>query len=78
MGTLTISLLDKNGLTNGKLVRFTGSTETVKEFMVKPKSKEIAFLLKKGKSVRDIAGRSGISHYLVCKMRKHVIATLVY
>ena len=48
-----------------KLDRSTGSTESVKEFMDKPKSKEIASLLKKGKSTRDIAGRLGVSLNLV-------------
>ena len=43
----------------------------IKDFLNKPKSKEIVSLLNKGKSVRDIAGRLEVSLNLVIKVRKH-------
>jgi len=58
----------KNG---GKLGREKGTNETIKEFMSKPKTKEIISLLNRGKTVRDIAGRLNVSLNLVVKVRKH-------
>jgi DNA invertase Pin-like site-specific DNA recombinase len=55
----------------GKLGREKGSNETNKQFLNKPKTKEIISLLEKGKSVRDIAGRLDVSLNLVVKVRKH-------
>ncbi|MDC1068247.1 recombinase family protein [Candidatus Kapabacteria bacterium] len=60
----------KNG---GKLGREKGSNETIKQFLSKPKSKNVISLLDKGKSVRDIASRLGISTNLVLKVRKHYL-----
>jgi DNA invertase Pin-like site-specific DNA recombinase len=54
----------------GKLGRETGSNETNKQFLNKPKSREIISLLDKGKSVRDISGRLDVSLNLVVKVRK--------
>jgi DNA invertase Pin-like site-specific DNA recombinase len=55
----------------GKLGRETGSNETNKQFLNKPKSREIISLLDKGKSVRDISGRLDVSLNLVVKVRRH-------
>jgi len=55
----------------GKLGRDRGSNESIKDFLNKPKTKEIISLLNKGKTVRDIAGRLDVSHNLVVKVRKH-------
>ena len=56
-------------MNGGKLGREAGTNESVKEFMGKPKSKEIISLLNKGKTVRDIAGRLDVSFNLVVKVR---------
>ena len=58
----------KNG---GRLGRETGTNESIKDFLNKPKSKEIVSLLNKGKTVRDIAARLEVSLNLVVKVRKH-------
>ncbi len=55
----------------GVLGREKGTNESIKQFLNKPKSKEIISLLDKGKSVRDIAGRLDVSYNLVVKVRKH-------
>ena len=54
----------------GKLGRKLGSNENVTTFMNKPKSQEIVSLLNRGKSVRDVCGRLGVSPNLVTKVRK--------
>ena len=54
----------------GKLGREKGSNESVKDFLQKPKSQIIISLLNQGKSVRDIAGRLGVSTTTVVKVRK--------
>ncbi len=54
----------------GKLGRKMGSNENVTTFMNKPKSQEIVSLLNRGKSVRDVCGRLGVSPNLVTKVRK--------
>ena len=64
-------------MNGGKLGREAGTNESVKEFMGKPKSKEIISLLNKGKTVRDIAGRLDVSFNLVVKVRKHISLTQV-
>lgn len=58
-------------MNGGRLGRDKGTNESVKDFMNKPKSKEIASLLSKGKTVRDIAGRLDVSLNLVVKVRKY-------
>jgi DNA invertase Pin-like site-specific DNA recombinase len=54
----------------GKLGRKIGSSENDSSFMMKPKTREIISLLKKGKSTRDICGRLNVSPNLVTKVRK--------
>ena len=54
----------------GKLGRKLGSNENVTTFMNKPKSQEIVSLLNRGKSVRDVCGRLGVSPNLVTKVRR--------
>jgi len=58
-------------MSGGKIGRNRGTNETIKDFMSKPKSKEIISLLSKGKTVRDIAGRLSVSFNLVVKVRKY-------
>ncbi len=55
----------------GKIGRERGSNETIKDFLDKPKSKEIISLLNKGKSIRDISGRLNVSFNLICKVKKY-------
>jgi DNA invertase Pin-like site-specific DNA recombinase len=57
-------------MNGGRLGRERGTNESVKDFMNKPKSKEITSLINKGKTVRDIAGRLNVSLNLVVKVRK--------
>ena len=54
----------------GKLGRKIGTKENDSSFMMKPKTREIISLLKKGKSTRDICGRLNVSPNLVTKVRK--------
>ena len=54
----------------GKLGRKLGSNENVTTFMNKTKSQEIVSLLNRGKSVRDVCGRLGVSPNLVTKVRR--------
>ena len=54
----------------GKLGRKLGSNENVTTFINKPKSQEIVSLLNRGKSVRDVCGRLGVSPNLVTKVRR--------
>lgn len=58
-------------MNGGRLGREPGTNETVKQFLSKPKSKEVISLLNKGKTTRDIAGRLNVSLNLVCKVRKY-------
>ena len=57
-------------MNGGKLGRKVGSNENILTFLNKPKSKQIISLLEKGKSVRDICGRLGVSPKTVVKIRK--------
>jgi len=59
-------------MNGGRLGRERGTNESVKDFLNKPKSREIISLINKGKTVRDIAGRLNVSLNLVVKVRKHV------
>ena len=54
----------------GRIGRPNHSNETAKQFLDKPKSKEILSLLGKGKSLRDIAGRTNCSINLVVKVKR--------
>jgi hypothetical protein len=58
-------------MNGGILGRKVGTNESVKEFLSKPKSKEIISLLNKGKSTRDISSRLEVSLNLVVKVRKY-------
>ena len=60
-------------MNGGRLGRERGTNESTRVFLNKPKSKEIISLLNKGKTVRDIAGRLGVSFNLVVKVRKNHI-----
>jgi DNA invertase Pin-like site-specific DNA recombinase len=62
-------------MNGGKLGRDKGTNESIKDFLNKPKCKEIISLLNKGKSVRDIAGRLEVSLNLVVKVRKNYLQT---
>ena len=64
-------------MNGGKLGRDKGTNESVKVFLNKPKSKEIASLLRKGKTVRDISNRLKISFNLVVKVRKHIETAVI-
>ncbi|TLP73248.1 recombinase family protein [Maribacter sp. ACAM166] len=57
-------------INGGKLGRKVGTNENVQTFLNKPKSKQIISLLEKGKSVRDISGRLGVSPKTIVKVRK--------
>ena len=60
-------------INGGKLGRKVGTNENIQTFLNKPKSKQIISLLEKGKSVRDISGRLGVSPKTVVKVRKSLI-----
>jgi DNA invertase Pin-like site-specific DNA recombinase len=55
----------------GKLGRKVGSVEG-RDFLKKEKSQQIISLLEKGKSVRDICGRLGVSSTTVCKVKRMI------
>lgn len=55
----------------GKLGRKVGTTESRKDFLNKERTKKIMNLLDKGKSVRDISGRLGVSSKTIVKVRKY-------
>ena len=59
-------------MNGGKLGRKVGSVENRKEFLQKDKTKKIISLLDKGKSVRDISSRLGVSTKTIVKVRKYV------
>ena len=55
----------------GKLGRKVGTVENRQEFLQKEKNQKIISLLDKGKSVRDIASRLGVSTRTIVKVRKY-------
>ena len=59
-------------LNGGKLGRKVGTTENRSDFLKKEKTQKIVSLLEKGKSVRDISGRLGVSTKTVVKVRKYI------
>ena len=59
-------------MNGGKLGRKVGSVETRKDFLKKEKTQKIISLLEKGKSIRDISSRLGVSSTTVVKVRKYV------
>jgi DNA invertase Pin-like site-specific DNA recombinase len=59
-------------MNGGKLGRKVGTIEDRKTFLGKERTKKITSLLEKGKSVRDISSRLGVSTKTVVKVRKYV------
>jgi DNA invertase Pin-like site-specific DNA recombinase len=59
-------------MNGGKLGRKVGTTENRSDFLKKEKTQKIVSLLEKGKSVRDISGRLGVSTKTVVKVRRYV------
>ena len=59
-------------MNGGKLGRKVGSVENRNEFLQKDRTKKIISLLDKGKSVRDISSRLGVSTKTIVKVRKYV------
>ena len=59
-------------MNGGKLGRKNGSVENRKDFLQKDRTKKIISLLEKGKSVRDISGRLGVSTKTIVKVRKYI------
>jgi DNA invertase Pin-like site-specific DNA recombinase len=58
-------------INGGKLGRKIGTVENRQEFLQKETNQKIISLLDKGKSVRDISGRLGVSTSTVVKVRKY-------
>ena len=58
-------------INGGKLGRKIGTVENRQEFLQKETNQKIISLLDKGKSVRDISGRLGVSTSTVIKVRKY-------
>jgi DNA invertase Pin-like site-specific DNA recombinase len=65
----SLSIKKQNGALLG---RKEGSVESIDKFMQKPKSKEIARHLKKGKSIRDVARILGYGTQLVSKVKNYL------
>ena len=61
-------------INGGKLGRKIGTVENRQEFLQKETNQKIISLLDKGKSVRDISGRLGVSTSTVVKVRKYHIS----
>jgi len=59
-------------MNGGKLGRKIGSVENRVDFLQKDRTKKIISLLEKGKSVRDISSRLGVSTKTIVKVRKYV------
>lgn len=59
-------------MNGGKLGRKKGSVENRKDFLQKDRTKKIISLLEKGKSVRDISSRLGVSTKTIVKVRKYI------
>lgn len=60
-------------MNGGKLGRKIGTTESRNDFLKKDRTQKIISLLEKGKSVRDISSRLGVSPKTIVKVRKYVI-----
>lgn len=58
-------------INGGKLGRKVGTKENRNDFLQKEKTKKIYSLLEKGKSVRDVCHRLGVSSATVVKVRKY-------
>ncbi len=60
-------------MNGGKLGRKNGTTESRNDFLKKERTQKIISLLEKGKSVRDISSRLGVSPKTIVKVRKYVL-----
>ncbi len=60
-------------MNGGKLGRKVGTVENRKDFLQKEKPQNIISLLERGKSVRDISSRLGVSTTTVVKVRKYLM-----
>ena len=60
-------------MNGGKLGRKVGTTESRNDFLKKERTQKIISLLDKGKSVRDISSRLGVSPKTIFKVRKYVL-----
>jgi DNA invertase Pin-like site-specific DNA recombinase len=60
-------------MNGGKLGRKIGTTESRNDFLRKDRTQKIISLLEKGKSVRDISSRLGVSPKTIVKVRKYVL-----
>jgi DNA invertase Pin-like site-specific DNA recombinase len=58
-------------INGGKLGRRVGTVENRREFLQKETNQKIISLLDKGKSIRDISGRLGVSTTTIVKVRKY-------
>jgi DNA invertase Pin-like site-specific DNA recombinase len=58
-------------MNGGKLGRKVGTTENRQDFLEKDRTQKIISLLDKGKSIRDISGRLGVSTTTIVKVRKY-------
>ena len=59
-------------MNGGKLGRKIGTTESRNDFLKKERTQKIISLLDKGKSVRDISSRLGVSPKTIVKVRKYI------
>ena len=59
-------------MNGGKLGRKIGTTESRNDFLKKDRTQKIISLLEKGKSVRDISSRLGVSPKTIVKVRKYI------
>jgi DNA invertase Pin-like site-specific DNA recombinase len=60
-------------MNGGKLGRKIGTTESRNDFLKKERTQKIISLLDKGKSVRDISSRLGVSPKTIVKVRKYLV-----
>lgn len=60
-------------MNGGKLGRKIGTTESRNHFLKKERTQKIISLLEKGKSVRDISSRLGVSPKTIVKVRKYLV-----
>ena len=60
-------------MNGGKLGRKIGTTESRNDFLKKERTQKIISLLDKGKSVRDISSRLGVSPKTIIKVRKYLV-----
>jgi DNA invertase Pin-like site-specific DNA recombinase len=61
-------------MNGGKLGRKVGTVENRNDFLKKERTQKIISLLEKGKSVRDISSRLGVSSTTVVKVRSYCVS----